>query len=307
MTDHMPAITIRQEMSQSAARGAASLGRAARHVAAYLDKLAGPDGGFPDRAGRSDLYYTAFGREAMLSLGEPGKSQQAAGFLKKFGDGDGLDFVHLVCLVRCWSQTFEADGGRIGDVADPRPALLRRLLEYRSSDGGFNPVRSSARGSAYGGFLALGAFEDSAIALPDTKALAGSVLSLAAPDGGFANEPGFPFSAAPATAAAITVLRHLDVPAPPRAVEYLLANRRRSGGFMAVAMAPIADLLSTATALYAIRHSGADMSGLAGTRKFIESMLDSSGGFCGSAMDAVPDCEYTFYGLLGLGCLDAVK
>ncbi len=77
------------------------------------------------------------------------------------------------------------------------------------------------------------------------------------------------------------------------------------GGFLANPTAPVPDLLSTATVLYALHRLRypLDPARRNACLRFIESVMAESGGFCGHGMDDTPDCEYTFYALLALGCL----
>src|ERR1700752_4028200 len=86
------------------------------------------DGGFADRAGRSDLYYTVFGLESLLALQQAIPAEQTTAYLRTFGDGEGLDFVHLTCLARCWAS-----------VSRERPrGILSQLNQFRRDDGGYD-------------------------------------------------------------------------------------------------------------------------------------------------------------------------
>ena len=87
--------------------------------------------------------------------------------------------------------------------------------------------------------------------------------------------------------------------------DWLEARGHRDGGFLSSPSAPLSDLLSTATALYALlltnrRLGPARRHACLG---FVESLQESDGGFSGQWTDAVTDTEYTFYALLSLGCL----
>src|SRR4051812_49513647 len=112
-----------------------SLGEATDLVTSFLRSQFNPDGGVKDRAGNSDLYYTVFGLEGLLALradpasspspGTPGEGRgegsssssdvgrsmldvrcsssmesehPTANYLRSFGSGEPLDFVHLSCL-----------------------------------------------------------------------------------------------------------------------------------------------------------------------------------------------------------------
>lgn len=101
-------------------------------------------------------------------------------------------------------------------------------------------------------------------------------------------------------AAAVVVNRQID----PETKASLLARVCPSGGFSATRHMPSADLLSTATALFALRFLGADLDTIRRPcLAYIESLWRDSGGFAGHEADQFEDVEYTFYALLGIGCL----
>jgi prenyltransferase beta subunit len=104
----------------------------------------------------------------------------------------------------------------------------------------------------------------------------------------------------PALAAAVIVHRSAD-----KSASGILLNRFcRSGGFSATDQLNTADLLSTATALFALRTLHADLDPVRRPcLEFIESLWRDSGGFAGHVTDEVEDVEYTFYALLSVGCL----
>jgi len=66
----------------------------------------------------------------------------------------------------------------------------------------------------------------------------------------------------------------------------------------------IPDLLSTATALHALSLVGASMDEMREKHlDYLDMLWSPQGGFRGHLADNVVDCEYTYYGLLSLGCL----
>ena len=263
----------------------------------YLRRL-NPDGGFQDRAGESDLYYTVFGLEGLAAL-EHDPPPSTSSFLARFGDGNDLDFVHLTCLARAW-----ATASRSGPPADVTAALLERIEAFRSRDSGYAVAPGAEFGTPYGAFLALGAIEDLKGTLAQPERLLASVLGLRAPDGGFANHQGAATGATPATAAAVMVMRHLDREPDARVAGWLLARAHHDGGFFAAPGAPVPDLLSTATALHALVAMHADISRIKEPcLDFVDTLWTNEGGFCGSWLDQALDCEYTYYGLLALGHL----
>jgi hypothetical protein len=95
----------------------------------------------------------------------------------------------------------------------------------------------------------------------------------------------------------------VSVPIFPGAAEWLLAQHDPAGGFRAVPIAPEPDMLSTAVALLALSKLGADISAIRpGCLQLCRSLF-AEGRFAGHAGDTELDGEYTFYGLLALGCL----
>src|SRR5438477_10602594 len=106
---------MRLEMLQVARLAPKLLGESAELVSAFLLRQQNPDGGFMDRAGKSDPYYTVFGLDGLLALDvyalKPHLSSsqlgdrfaQATRYIHGFDDGRGLDFVHLCCLARAWA------------------------------------------------------------------------------------------------------------------------------------------------------------------------------------------------------------
>lgn len=291
-------MTIRLDMCKAVTKAREALGDSAEAVKSFLLRRQAPDGGFLGRDGRSDLYYTVFGLEASLLLGVEIDRDRVTGYLDGFGEGEALDLVHLASLIRCRAN--------LGMVQDP-DVLSRRLQAYRSRDGGFGMIPGDAQGSAYGSFLALGAWQDLALDCPNVEALAEFIASLQRPQGGYANEAAMAIGATPATAAAICVLHYLKRPIPESAIEWLLARAHPLGGFVAIpwgAEVGVPDLLSTATALHALGLAGVRVDDMKDKHlDYLDSLWNAEGGFRGHWADEVLDCEYTYYGLLALGTL----
>lgn len=285
-------------MLQVARLAPKQLGESRELVVRFLRERVNPDGGFQDRAGASDLYYTVFGLEALVALQEELPIERTSSYLCDFGDGEGLDFVHLVCLARSWATLRRHPDRRLAD------RLTARIESYRSSDGGYAQAVDAAHGSAYAAFLALGAYQDLGCELPSKTDLVSSLEHLRAKDGSYGNQPAQVSGLTPPTAAAVLVLRHLDAPVDRHAGMWLLDRCHPRGGFFASPDAPVPDLLSTATALHALSTLHVPISGLQEPcLDFVDSLWTNRGGFYGSWADGVLDCEYTYYGLLALGHL----
>lgn len=281
-------MTIRQGLDEATGKAKKLLGDSAGLVADFLCSQINQDGGFRGRSADSDLYYTMFGIEALCALGVEIPYERISCYLRNFHSDSSLDFVHLCCLARCLAYVSSDDID--GDLVD-------------SIKGGVDEYFAENR-SAYACFLALGAYQDLGVSMPDQKGVVSSLGLLKTPDGGYANEPDISVGSVPATAAAVSVLHYLGKSVPDDTVGWLLKCFSPDGGFLAMPKAPVADLLSTATALYTLSLVGADIANLRERcLDFVDTLWDGKGGFCGSIADGTCDCEYTFYGLLALGHL----
>ena len=287
---------LTRKMLDAARRGAVALGPAAAAVAAFVCSRLNADGGFANRAGKSDLYYSLFGIQCLAVLDVP-VDPAVRRFAALFGNGTALDFMHACCLARLW-------GLDALDALDSR-ALAARIEQSRCPDGGYSLVSPGAHGSVYGCFLAWLAYESLATLMPDRTRIAGCIAGLRSRDGAYANEPGLAAGTTTATAAALVLQACLGLPRDSRALEWLRSQFAPHGGFVATPGAPMADLLSTATALFALAHARSSLDGpeLESCTAFLSSLHDECGGFRAVPFDETVDCEYTFYGLLATGSL----
>ena len=300
-------MTVRLDMLRAANRARLVLGDSTALVSGFIGTQLNEDGGFKGRGGQSDLYYTVFGIEALLALDAEFDRARIATYLRQFGDGDSLDLVHLACLARCWADISELRDA--GIEAPLRDGVLRRLEDYRCPDGGYSNSSGAQRGTAYGCFLALGAYQDLNGDMDNVAVLADCVESLRTPDGAYSNDPTIRIGATPATAAALTILHYLNEPVSDASIEWLLSQRHPKGGFVAVPVEGsygMPDLLSTATALHALALAGVSLNSVSEKcLDFLDSLWSAEGAFRGSWADPTLDCEYTYYGLLSLGHLCA--
>lgn len=294
-------MSLRLEMLQVARLAPKLLGpEASRLVADYVRSQQAPSGGFRDRDGEPDLYYTSFALDALTALQEPLPEEPLLRYLETCQDRmEELDFVHLCCLARC--------GAALRWSSPLQEALLSRIESFRSADGGYNQIDEADTGSTYAAFLARGAYSDLGVPLPEPERVASSVRSLAAPDGSgaWANDTVFPVPNVPATAAAVSLARHLRMAVPAATGDWLLGCfHLEGGGFLPFPGAPMPDLLSTAVALHALDGLQVDFSPLReGLLDYIDGLWTAAGGFHGSWGDDDLDIEYTYYGLLALGHL----
>jgi hypothetical protein len=183
-------------------------------------------------------------------------------------------------------------------------AVTARLESFRTFEGGYNTVAGADDGTAYACFMVAAAYQDLRAEMPEPEGMLTCLEMLRAGDGGYANQPDVPVGLTPSTAAAATLLRHLEQPYPEGLGEWLLARCHKDGGFYAVPAAPIPDLLSTATALQALSGMKVSIAGIQeACLDFVDSLWTNKGAFYGNWMDDAADCEYTYYGLLALGHL----
>ncbi len=199
------------------------LGDSAPLVEAFFRGKQRADGGFCDRGGRSDLYYTVFGLEGLAALRAAVPLERAEPFLRSYGDGEGLDLVHQACLARCWASFPPACRPAWGS-----DRLLARIEGHRSADGGYDLRPGASQGSLYGCFLALGTYQDVGADLPSPGGMLECIERLRTIDGGYTNHLDLPLGLTPATAAAVVLKRQLDA-APEPTLEQWLLGRCRPG------------------------------------------------------------------------------
>ena len=206
-------MSLRLEMLQVARLAPKILGDATGLVRGFLQRQQNEDGGFKDRTGKSDLYYTVFGIDGLIALQAAPPVGRLSAYLRQFGSGEGLDFVHFCCLARGWAAVSylsqQCSEGRPAGLED---ALLKRLENHRTPDGGFHPLPAGDYGTAYGCYLALGAYQDLRADLPEPMRLIGCLKLLETTDGAWTNERSMKAGSTNATAAAVTVLRNLSIP-----------------------------------------------------------------------------------------------
>lgn len=295
-------MSIRLEMLQVARVAPKLLGDSTDLVRRFIQSQFSSDGAGLDRDGEPDIYYTVFCLEAGLALQMPDCGVATRRYLESMGQGGDLDFIHLCCLIRAWACV-----GLQHTSPTWRRAMRERIAAFRTGDGGY-AIDPRGPGSAYGCFLALAAHQDLREPIPSPEGLLACLGSLRTTDGGWSNVTAIQGPAAGgatlATAAAVTVLRHLNADIPEEVEPWLLAQAHPQGGFKAAPEAPIPDLLTTATVLHTLSGLGADLANLQEPcLDLVDSLWNNAGGFHGHWADDHIDAEYTYYALLALGHL----
>lgn len=275
------------------------LGDAARLVETFVRDRHQTDGGFRGRCPGSDLYYTSFAIDALTALRAEIPEVSLLKYLRAFGDGDGLDFIHLCCLSRIWSAMKTAQPG-----VELRDRWLAGVERFRTPDGGYDARLGSTSSSTYGCLIGYAAYADHHVRPPALDRLAECVMSLRTKAGGWSNDISIPIPSGPATAAAVSLCRNLRLPAGRETAEWLMRCYHPEGGFLAIPDAPMPDLLSTAVILHALDGLQIPLVNIKEScLDFVDSLWTNQGGFHGNWTDDDLDVEYTYYGLLALGHL----
>ena len=231
-------------------------------------------GGFEDRAGNADLYYTLFGwfvadaleMKQECSLVWPYVSNEIS---RKEPEGVYLHCAAVLSAVSGQAKAFRKSFG----------AKLRQSAEVKDQQ-------------LYGLFLSLMSF----YYLRDFRGLFRIRQILRS----FIGNETLP---CPVTAASLVLSKSFREPVDGL-IKQLLSFYDGKGGFRATRSTPLSDLLSTAVALYALWFAGYDLREIRPDSLDFAVSLFSDGGFSGHPLDPDPDIEYTFYGLLALGSLN---
>jgi geranylgeranyl transferase type-2 subunit beta len=270
----------------------------------YLRAQQQPDGGFPGREGASDLYYTSFALRGLALLGEleGTVAQRAADFLRARLSGQ-VPIVDFLSLIYGAALLNLAAGVDVFAAAPDgwRNAVAAALEQLRRPDGGYAKTPDGQSSSLYHSFLLVLSQQLLDLPTPDPERLIAFVRSRRRDDGGFVEMEPMRRSGTNPTAAAIgllTIHAALDDAARNQTADFLLDMQNDEGGWRANSRVPIADLLSTFTALVTL----ADLGSLAeveleGVQRYVELLQLPEGGFHGAVWDGGCDVEYTFYGL----------
>jgi hypothetical protein len=245
-------------------------------------------GGFKDRGGRSDLYYSLFGlmllkgspqNAAKLDLtGDSGEILRLRQFIVSQSNSKIPGFIEQCCLALLQKEL------KISRVSRVRTLLKINSLFWRER----HSINLSYRSFVM--FLTLDAV------LPFRGLLqrfSGKMLSRVE-----VNEQ----SPCSEIAAKVFLLNMLGKDGSAEQ-QLLFSFASETGGFLAFQHLDHADMLSTAVALFALQSAGCDLRLLTpGCLSFIQQNF-ADGAFLSGDGDPTADLEYTFYGLLALGTL----
>lgn len=281
---------------------------ALEQIRGFLQSQLLPEGAFANRFGQADLYYTSFGLAGAEALGMSLPLKAVDGYLQRQVPSS-LDLIHLHCYLRsalllrkqslpaAWSPALVPKWFR----QLPEAALISTFAHA----GGYR-IGLDKPVTPYAIFLAATALSSCGMPIPDADRLLATLAAFRTPDGGWSNVPGTAEGTVNASVAAWVTLAECGIEPDAPAQAWLLRQfETPSGGVHGVPLAPLPDLLSTASALTALQVCRVRLPELQKSRcrSLILDHWNADGGFTGTVADDVSDCEYTFYGLLALGIL----
>ena len=249
------------------------------------------DGGFINKQGEQDLYYTTFGSLLQYVFGINYNTGELKRYLNSI-DADNLDLIHYAAYMRCRLLASVTDSKFLG--------VLTSLISQKNirSEESFEVWPNNNKNAPYSRFIWLSLLEDT----NNSKQHTWLSEEYAIKGGGYSNVKGQDSASVNATAAALMVKgQNEGYDKTSQDVLYLLNSQLPSGGFKASPQTHMPDLLSTATALFTLLCY--DVQPRYSAQEFVEAHWLDNGGFGATILDSNSDVEYLFYGLLALGTL----
>ena len=246
------------------------------------------EGGFPDRSGRCDLYYTLFGlflAEALEAATVFPLLKEYAGKMARVKDHKGID---LYCTAILVSSLFPGNA----DEKRYKRAIRKMIKERSAMEDGYTPflviLALLSLHDHFGAIKVLNIFEKtvSETESPCPVVAARQMVAWLKTEKSGTTDPNVTPSDASLTGPFHQFYRPI-------------------GGFAALKNTRDSDLLSTAVALFVLRLMNYDLRTIKPDCFEFISGLYHDGGFAAVTTDNVADVEYTFYGLLALGALSS--
>ena len=254
----------------------------------FLTSQQNPDGGFQDRGGRSDLYYSLFGglmlgateKEAGAAVPElvKGTIQKLKLFITRQSNSVIPGFIEKCCLVLLQKELKTKRTSRILAIFSLGKSFWKERNSINLSYRSFVLFLTLEAVLPFRGILKVGA----------KRMLARTIVDQHSPC---------------SEVAAKVFLQKMMNQDGSKEQELLKSFASEAGGFKAFAHLNNADMLSTSVALFALNYAGCDL------RLLKPACLDfigqnfADGAFLSGDGDLTADVEYTFYGLLALGVL----
>ena len=264
----------------------------------FLKSQQNEDGGFMDRGGRSDLYYSLFGELMIKAMESEVGSQKSEvrsdttrnpkpetdlilklkQFIARQSNSEVSGFIEKCCLVLLQKELKTGRNSQIKALFSLGKSFWKERYSINLSYRSFVLFLTLDAVLPFRSILKIGA----------KKTLAGTTVDQHSPC---------------SEVAAKVFLQKMMNQDGSENQELLKSFACETGGFKAFAHLQNADMLSTAVALFALNYSGCDLRLLKpACLEFIQQNFVDGAFFSGDG-DQTADVEYTFYGLLALGTL----
>jgi hypothetical protein len=253
-------------------------GDARKQISVFVESRLDRNGGFTDRSGNPDFYYSLFGFWLSTALNLGHLTEKHKIFIKASLINKPQGIADQLALIMISANLFPDDKSL--SVLKVIKEMYRKRRNINQSYSFFLlMLRSDAKGKYKGIF----------------NFFAYIWLLVYKPSGNI-----------PCSVMASNLLIKKRLGSRLMKVQKRLLSYLKDGsGFKAFTNIENADMLSTAVALFALKRSGSDLRIIKpDCLCFIEQNFDS-GAFLPGNGDTVRDLEYTFYGLLALGSLES--
>ncbi|HBL73934.1 MAG: hypothetical protein A2W90_12060 [Bacteroidetes bacterium GWF2_42_66] len=272
-------MTLYKQLSGFVDKGAGLLDcESINAVEQFICSLQNADGGFSDRAGHSDLYYSLFAHFILNGIHQTDYQEQLKSFVSERGKEKGNQLVDLCCLA---ILNKDLKGNRLWGLK-----FLFSALKYST-------IKGYGGSQVYPYFLLLLTLDVYGFNNRLTRCFAHRF---------YRNDAALQGLPCPALAAQIVFKKQLERDVRDDC-NLLVSYFDEKFGFKVFPEAGSADLLSTSVALFALKTSNFDITLLApGCLQFVDNNF-REGAFLSGDGDENRDSEYTFYGLLALGAL----
>lgn len=299
-------LTHSQEIFQIAIRAVNELDEAAKAlIGGYLKSKLTPEGGFANKIGRADIYYSLFGlsNSCILQLNLP--FARIKEWLDLFVP-QKLGLIELSSLAKCYSILALINGFKPVIGEEKCGQIAEAGKRFKTVNHSFS-LDGKGLGSPYSVFLAMNLYQDLGMKLENVPALKKALKEYLQPDGRFADPNGSGRGILNSTVAGLLCWRQFTGEILPQSLAWINGQLSGSGGFKADPQAKLPDMLSTAVALFALKICDADFSSFRErSQQFVADHWMPDGSFSATLLDEQGDCEYTYYGLLALGALSHV-
>jgi hypothetical protein len=294
-----------QEIITTVLAGANSLeGLARNKISNFIAGCFTCEGGFANRAGKPDLYYSLFGSACAFALETELDFKRLENWVHSFNYND-LGLIDLTSLIKILSTLEILGFDKALRANDLNNKLYKLILKFRTPSNGFS-YTGDEPGFPYAAFLAINAFNDLGRNISKPENLAKSVKSCLKNDFSLARPESSAFGLLLSTAAGVLVYRQLTGEILNNSVD-LIENYYSSGGFKADLKAALPDMLSTAVALFTLKVCKRDLGYYRkNLKQFVSDHWLKDGSFCATLLDESGDCEYVYYALLSLGAIKDV-